>query len=135
MQSAKNNRQLLEGLCKRARSRYTRVVIKFTEDRIPARAPIAGAAVGYLKKYQMQQDTKCRRVVLPEGERDKTQGYQLRSETTPLLLCRFLIIIVVELWEARGDRQGEGLRAWGWGEAHRVRFTLQYCCCAIWTFT
>ena len=35
-----------------------------------------------------------------------------------------------------GDRKGEGVRAWGWGEAHRVRFTLQHCCCALfWTFT
>ena len=73
---------------------------------------------------------------MPEGERKGTQGYQLRLETAPVLLCRFLIIIGVELWEARGDRKEKGVRAWGWGEAHRVRFTLQHCCCALfWTFT
>ena len=74
--------------------------------------------------------------MVPEGEREGTQGYQLRLETAPVLLCRFLIIIGVEPWEARGDRKGEGVRAWGWGETHRVRFTLQHCCCArFWAFT
>ena len=35
-----------------------------------------------------------------------------------------------------GGRKGEGVRAWGRGEAHRVRFTLRHCCCALfWTFT
>ena len=29
---------------------------------------------------------------MPEGERKGTQGYQLRLETVPVLLCRFLII-------------------------------------------
>ena len=68
---------------------------------------------------------------MPDGEREGTRGYQLRLETAPVVLCRFLIIIGVELWEARRDRKGEGVRAWGWGEAHRVRFTLQHCCCAL----
>ena len=73
---------------------------------------------------------------MPEGERERTRGYHLRMETAPVLLCRFLIIIGDELWEARVDRKGEGVRAWGWGEAHRVPFTLQHCCCALfWTFT
>ena len=71
-----------------------------------------------------------------EGEREGTQACQLRLETTPVLLCQYLTIIGVELWEARGDRKGEGVRAWGWGEAHRVRFTFQHCCCALfWPFT
>ena len=34
----------------------------------------------------------CGRVVVLEGEREGTQGYQLRLETAPVLLfCRFLI--------------------------------------------
>ena len=45
---------------------------------------------------------------MPDGERERTQGYQLRLETAPVLLCRFLIIIGVELWEARENRKGEG---------------------------
>ena len=32
----------------------------------------------------------CERVVVPEGEREGTQGYQLRLETAPVLLRRFL---------------------------------------------
>ena len=36
-------------------------------------------------------DAICERVVVPEGEREGTQGYQLRLETAPVLLCRFLI--------------------------------------------
>ena len=35
---------------------------------------------------------KCGRVVVPEGVREGTQGYQLRLETAPVLLCRFFII-------------------------------------------
>ena len=31
-------------------------------------------------------------VVVPEGGRERTQGYQLRLETAPVLLYRFLII-------------------------------------------
>ena len=31
---------------------------------------------------------------MPEGVTEGTQGYQLRLETTPVLLCRFLIISV-----------------------------------------
>ena len=73
----------------------------------------------------------CEIVVVPEGVRKRTQGYQLRLETAPVLLCRFLII-GVELWEARGDRKGEGgVRAWGWGEAHRVRFTPALLLCSL----
>ena len=34
----------------------------------------------------------CEGVVVPEGERERTQGYQLRLETAPVLLYRFLII-------------------------------------------
>ena len=34
---------------------------------------------------------------MPEGGRGRTQGYQLRLETAPVLLYRFLIIIAVEL--------------------------------------
>ena len=30
--------------------------------------------------------------MVPEGVREGTQGYQLRLETSPVLLCRFLII-------------------------------------------
>ena len=52
--------------------------------------------------------------------REGTQGYQLRLETAPVLLGRFLIS-GVEQHEARGDRKG-GVRVWRWGEAHRVRF-------------
>ena len=79
----------------------------------------------------------CGRVVVPDGKREGTQGYQLRLETSPVLPGRFLITIIGdELWEARQDRKGDGVRAWGLGEAHRVRFTLQHCCCALfWTFT
>ena len=29
---------------------------------------------------------------MPEGVREGTQGYQLRLETAPVLLCRFLVI-------------------------------------------
>ena len=36
----------------------------------------------------------CGRVVVPEGERERTQGYQIRLETAPVLLCRFLIVSV-----------------------------------------
>ena len=47
-----------------------------------------------------------------------------------------LLALSDEKLEGDGDRKGEGVRAWGWGEAHRVRFTLQHCCCALfWTFT
>ena len=61
-------------------------------------------------------------VVVPEGERERTQGYQLRLETAPVLLHRFLII-GVELRHTRGDRKveggegegGEGVRARGMG--------------------
>ena len=66
--------------------------------------------------------------------REGTQGYQLRLETAPVLLGRFLII-GVELGEARGDRKG-GARAWGWGEAHRVRSPPAMLLCSLfWTFT
>ena len=41
--------------------------------------------------------------------RREAQRYQLRLETASVLLCR-LLIIGVELWEARGDRRG-GVRA------------------------
>ena len=34
----------------------------------------------------------CEGVVVPEGGRERTQGYQLRLETAPVLLHRFLII-------------------------------------------
>ena len=34
----------------------------------------------------------CGKVVVPEGVAGGTQGYQLRLETAPVLLCRFLII-------------------------------------------
>ena len=34
----------------------------------------------------------CEGVVVPEGGRERTQGYQLRLETAPVLLYRFLII-------------------------------------------
>ena len=64
-----------------------------------------------------------------EGVREGTQGYQLRLETAPVLRCRFLIS-GVELSEARGDRNG-GVRAWGWGEAHRVRFTPALLLCSL----
>ena len=52
--------------------------------------------------------------MVPEGVRDGTQGYQLRLETAPVLLCRFLIV-GVELREARGDRnrKGGGVRSLG----------------------
>ena len=43
--------------------------------------------------------------MVPEDEREGTRGYQLRLETAPVLLCRYLIIIGVELWEARRDRK------------------------------
>ena len=36
-------------------------------------------------------DSNCGRVVVPEGVREGTQGYQLRLETAPVLLRRFLI--------------------------------------------
>ena len=42
-----------------------------------------------------------------------------------------ILIIGVELWEARGDRKGGGVRAWGWGEAHRVRFTPALLLCSL----
>ena len=64
--------------------------------------------------------------------REGTQGYQLRLEAAPVLLGRFLIA-GVELWEARGDRKG-GVRAWGWGEAHRVRFTPALLLCSLLDF-
>ena len=65
----------------------------------------------------------------PEGLGGGMQGYQLRLETAPVLLCRFLIV-GVELGEARGDRKG-GVRAWGWGEAHRVRFPPALMLCSL----
>ena len=37
-------------------------------------------------------DANCGRVVVLEGVREGTQGYQLRLETAPVLLCRFLIV-------------------------------------------
>ena len=42
-------------------------------------------------------DAICEGVVVPEGGREKTQGYQRRMETASVLLYRFLIIIGVEL--------------------------------------
>ena len=36
--------------------------------------------------------------MVPEGEREGTQGYQLRLETAPVLLYRF-IIFGIELYE------------------------------------
>ena len=46
-----------------------------------------------------------------EGVREGTQVCQLRLETAPALLGRFLIT-GVELREVRGDRKG-GARPWG----------------------
>ena len=37
-------------------------------------------------------DGLCGRFVVPEGVREEAHGYQLRLETAPVLLCRFLII-------------------------------------------
>ena len=37
-------------------------------------------------------DAICDGVVVPECGRERTQGYQLRLETAPVLLYRFLII-------------------------------------------
>ena len=37
-------------------------------------------------------DANCEKVVVPEGVREGMQGYQLRLETAPALLCRFRII-------------------------------------------
>ena len=45
------------------------------------------------------------------GGHSITQGYQLRLETAPVLLGRYLIT-GVELYEARGDTKG-GVRPWG----------------------
>ena len=36
-------------------------------------------------------DAICGRVVVPDGEREATQRYQLRLKTAPVLRCRFLI--------------------------------------------
>ena len=47
--------------------------------------------------------------MVPEGEREGTQGYLLRLQTAPVLLCIFYIFFGVELWKARGDRKGEGV--------------------------
>ena len=88
--------------------------------------------------FQQKTTFYCEGVVVPEGGRERTQGYQLRLETAPVVLYVFLII-GVELWEARGDRkveggggrgeEGEGAR--GWGEAHRVRFTPALLLCSL----
>ena len=74
---------------------------------------------------------------MPEDEREETQGYQLRLETAPALLCVFLFT-VIEPKEARGDRKVEGgeggvggVKARGWGEAHRVRFTPALLLCSF----
>ena len=72
----------------------------------------------------------CERVVVPDGVREGTQGYQLRLETASVLLCRFLII-GVELRETRGDRKGNGVRARGWNEAHRIRYTPALLLCSL----
>ena len=45
---------------------------------------------------------------MPEGGRERTQGYQLRLETAPVLY-RFLII-GIELLQARGDRKRRSRR-------------------------
>ena len=37
-------------------------------------------------------DANCGKFVVPEGVGEGTQGYQLRLETAPVLLCRFLIV-------------------------------------------
>ena len=49
----------------------------------------------------------------------------------------FLLLLALSYEKLdQGDRKGKGGKAWGWDEAHRVRFTLQHCCCALfWTFT
>ena len=41
------------------------------------------------------------------------------------------LLLALSYEKLEGDRKGEGVRAWGWGEAHRVHFTLQHCCCAL----
>ena len=65
-----------------------------------------------------------------EGVREGTQRYHLRLETALVLLCRFLSI-GVGLREARGNRKGEGVRAWGWGEARRLRFPPALLLCSL----
>ena len=53
-----------------------------------------GAVVPSLKltRRQFSEDAICEGVVVPEGGREGTQGYQLRLETAPVLVYRFLII-------------------------------------------
>ena len=50
----------------------------------------------YLRYTSMNRPTTpaaiCEGVVVPECGRKRTQGYQLRWETAPVLLYRFLII-------------------------------------------
>ena len=51
---------------------------------------VVGATIIYDTYYYWC--TFCEGVVVPEGGREGTQGYQLRLETAPVLLYRFLII-------------------------------------------
>ena len=71
---------------------------------------------------------------MPEGVREWTQGYQLRLERAPVLLCRF-VIIGVELHEKLEEtgREKEGEHG---GGARLTEFASpQHCCCALfWTF-
>ena len=36
------------------------------------------------------------------------------------------LLLALSYEKLEGDRKGEGVRAWRWGEVHRVRFTLQH---------
>ena len=47
--------------------------------------------MAYFRRFWVKEPP-CEGVVVPEGGREGTQGYQLRLETAPVLLYRFLII-------------------------------------------
>ena len=49
----------------------------------------------------------CEKVVVPEGVREGVQGYQLRLETAPVLLCRFALLALSyeKLKETRKEKE------------------------------
>ena len=104
-----------------------RVHEKISKLRPPSPPPFPSA-----RKSSPADDAKCNMTRCREGVREGTHGYQIPVETAPVLLGSFLIT-GLELWKARGDRNG-GVRPWGGVRLTDFAFP-QLCCCALfWIF-
>ena len=87
-------------------------------------------------------DAICEGVVVPEGGRERTQGYQLRLETAPVLLIDFsLLALSYEKLEETGkekEEKEEEEKEWEHGGGVKLTefASPRHCCCALfWTFT